>query len=164
MKKLFLVTLVAASFAIVGCGGREKSADQIQNSKQEMSLRDGVNAVGLPAIVNWKEKRTLKMIYELRDQAELRTYTYMVNANGDLRLLCDSLGYPINDATGYTNPENKVEHSAQGYLVLPQAEPNGLFTPDFSNSYWVMCLNKEAGKPSPVFMAGSPVVSTFPLN
>lgn len=166
MKKPLLIVLCA--FVLVGCTDIEPSSNQRMNEIQEKHLQESVSQLGLPAITNWREKRTFKMIYELRDKTDLVTYTYITaQASGDLKFLCESIGFPINDATGYSSPENVSYFKAGGAIhVIPlqQAEPNGLFTPPTSNSYWVMCIDKIGGKPAPVFIAGSPVVSTFPLK
>lgn len=162
MKAVYILAVV---LSLVACKA-EPSSDQRMAAEQERALQDGVSSVGMPAIKNWREKRLLKMIYELRDQDGLRTYTYVVaQQNGARVFLCDSIGFPINDATGFSSPE-KVWMSGGGSHAFPmiQAEPNGLFTPDTSNSYWVMCLDTKAGKPAPVFVTGYPLVSTFKLD
>lgn len=164
MKSLVIAALTI--FTLTACEPRQPTSDQRMAAEQERALQDGVSSVGQPAIKNWREKRLLKMIYELRDQDGLRTYTYIVAQNTGARsFLCDSIGFPINDATGFTSPE-KIYQSPGGTHSFPmiQAEPNGLFTPDTSNSYWVMCLDTVGGKPAPVFVTGYPLVSTFKLN
>lgn len=156
--------LLALAFTPLLLACQEPSSDRRMVEMQEQSLTQGVSAVGMPAIKNWREKRLLKMIYELRDQDGLRTYTYLVaQQSGERKFLCDSIGFPINDAIGYSSPEKMGSYNGNPY-TLTQAEPNGLFTPDTSNSYWVMCMNTEEGKPSPVFVTGYPLVSTFKLN
>lgn len=163
--KALLVVFFAIS-ALTACKPAEPSSDRRMAAEQERSLQDAVSSVGMPAIKNWREKRLLKMIYELRDQDGLRTYTYVVAQQTGARVfLCDSIGFPINDATGFSSPE-KVYTSSGGSHSFPmiQAEPNGLFTPDASNSYWVMCLDNDKGKPAPTFITGYPLVTTFPLK
>lgn len=157
MKKTLLS--LSCLVALAGClPAKPPSSDVVQNQRQEQQLQQGASQVGIPAIRNWREKRLLKSIYELRDQ-ELRTYTYLVNqATGKAVFFCDSMGFAINDATGYTNPERIHEAGVNyGYAIMPQAEPNGLYTPDNSNAYWVMCLSAEDQKAVPVFV-GSPVI------
>lgn len=160
MKKALILGLAvsAATLAAFAMGQSPVSSDKVQNQVQEAQLQQGAAQVGIPAIRNWREKRLLKSIYELRDQ-ELRTYTYLVNqATGKPVFFCDSMGFAINDATGFTNPD-RIHDSAPnyGYAIMPQAEPNGLFTPDNSNAYWVMCLSEESKKAVPVFV-GTPVI------
>jgi hypothetical protein len=149
--------LAAVVLAISGCGG-PKSSDSVQRDQQEAILQEGTAALGMPSIKNFREKRLLKMIYELRDQDGLRTYTYVVNKmNGKPVFLCDSMGYAINDATGYTNPDKVVANNSTVFGTMTQAEPNGLFTPSSSNAYWIMCLGGD--KPTPVFVSGDIIVS-----
>jgi hypothetical protein len=165
MKKT-LIALVALSALLAGCiEPTPPSSDKRMAVAQEATLAQAVSAVGMPSITNFREKRLLKMIYELRDQDGLRTYTYIVAQNtGARNFLCDSIGYPINDATGYTSPDKIVKSDAYGFGTVIQAEPNALFTPDTSNAYWVMCLDTKAGKPTPTFVAGYPLVSTYALH
>jgi hypothetical protein len=159
--KKTLIALAVVSFALMGCKP-EPSSDSIQRDQQERILQEGTSSIGMPAIKNFREKRLLKMIYELRDQDGLRTYTYIINKmNGKPVFLCDSMGYAINDATGFTNPDKLVRDNGTAFGTMTQAEPNGLFTPDSSNAYWVMCLGDD--KPVPVFVAGEIVVSPIKL-
>lgn len=146
---------------LFGCNV-QPSSDELQQDQQERILSEGTAQTGMPAITNFRERRTLKMIYELRDQEKLHTITYILPQNtGELVYLCDSLGYAINDATGYTNPE-KVMRNGSVFATMPQAEPNGLFTPDSGNSYWVTCLLKD--KPQVVFVAAPILVSPTALK
>ena len=118
--------------------------------------------MGMPAIVNFRERKLLKMIYELRDKENFQTHTYIVNKmTGTPVYLCPSMGYAINDATGFTNPDKVIVNSSQSYGTLPQAEPNGLFTPSSSNAYWVICM--VGGKPSPIFVASEVLVTPVKL-
>lgn len=160
------ITALASLFLLTACVEERKPSAQIANEQQERQLEDAVRQVPIPAITNWREKRTLKMIYELRDKTDLVTYTYITAANtGKREFLCTSMGYAINDATGFTAPDYiaRSGHS-WGYAILTQAEPNGLFTPDSSNMYWVICLDPDSGKPAPVQVAGYPIVSPFKLQ
>lgn len=140
-------------------------SDKAANAAQEKMLREAHSAIGLPAIRNFREKRLLKMIYELRDQDGLRTYTHIVaQQTAKPFLLCNSIGYPISDATGFTGPDKVVRDNGTAFGTVTQAEPNGLFTPDTSDGYWVMCLDPKAGKATPTFVTGQVIVTTFPLQ
>jgi len=162
MKKLALIAL--SVLALAGCVENNKPSDQVQAERQEKVLMEGVNQIGLPAIRNFREKRQLKMILELRDQEGFMTHTYIVaQATGKPAYLCPSLGYPINDATGFTSPDKVVRDNGQSFGTVIQAEPNGLFTPDNSNAYWVMCLDSAQGKAVPVFVSGDIAVLPFKL-
>jgi hypothetical protein len=160
MKKIFL-PLVLLCMANAGCTPPPNS-DQVQAQQAEVLLKEGTAQTGMPSIKNFRERKTLKMIYELRDQEGLSTYTYIVSEQtGKPVFLCDSVGYAISDATGYLSPDKLV--STTHGIVMFQAEPNGLFTPDASNANWVICLEPKSGKPLPVFVSANVVVSAFKL-
>ena len=48
--------------------------------------------------------------------------------------------------------------------MIPQAEPNGLFSPPSANGTWVLCSNpNKAGETMPVYIEPNVIVSPFPL-
>lgn len=166
MKKTHIFFALALPLVLTACVEQKKpSSDRIQARQQEVILKEGTSQVGMPAIKNFRERRLLKMILEKRDQEGLVTYTYNVaQATGKLVFLCNSIGYPINDATGFTNPMKIEEYRHEvGYAIMPQAEPNGLYTPDASNDKWVMCVDPKSGQASPVLAGGDIFTSPFPL-
>ena len=66
--------------------------------------------------------------------------------------VCDSIGYGISSATQFTNPQ-KIAASAQGgYAVLPQADPNGLFSPASAEGTWVLCKVPGSDKIEPQYI------------
>lgn len=160
-----IVYAIAFCLLLAACEMPSPDSNQIQAQQQERILQEGTSQTGMPAIKNFRERRTLKMIYELRDQEGLSTYTYVIpEQTGKPVFLCDSVGYAISDATGYTNPD-KVMHPMSGeYFTMTQAEPNGLFTPDVSDANWVLCLDPKTSKPLPVFVSARIVVSAFRLE
>ena len=154
MKKLLCLSML---LGLVSC---TEDSDTIQNRKQEEMNTRAVQTVGMPAIVNFQEKRTLKDILELRDTA-LATYTYTVaEMTGKKVFLCNSIGFGISAATQFTNPQ---QHYSQG-IVLPQADPNGLYSPSSTSGTWVMCLNPENGKPVAMYVEPNVIVSQFKLK
>ena len=64
MKKLILVLSL---LAITACDAKQPSADQVQRHHQEQLSAESNSQVGMPAIVNFQEKRMAKMILELRE-------------------------------------------------------------------------------------------------
>lgn len=163
MNKFVTLTVLTAAFALAGCEPGTPSSDQIQNKKQEELSKAAVQTVGLPAITNFQEKRILKDILELRDRADLTTYTYVTDMNGNLHKRCDSIGYGIPYATQYTNPERRAVDQ-YGVVTLPQADPNGLFSPASADGTWVLCKIPGSDRVSPTFFEDRVTVSTFPLN
>lgn len=158
------VLAIIACCLLAACEMPPPDSNKVQAQQQERILQEGTSQTGMPAIKNFRERRTLKMIYELRDQEGLSTYTYVVpEMTGKPVFLCDSVGYAISDATGYTNPDKVMHPRLENYFTMTQAEPNGLFTPDVSDANWVLCLDPKTSKPLPVFVSSKIVVSAFPL-
>src|SRR5690349_6098676 len=101
-------------------------SDAQQHDRQEKMLQEANAQTGMPAIKNFRERKMLKDILELRDQSGLVTYTYLYNEmQGKLVFFCSSIGYGIPYSTDYTNPQKWI---AQG-VAIPQADPNALFSP-----------------------------------
>lgn len=119
--------------------------------------------VGMPAIVNFQEKRILKDIIELRDK-QISTFTYIMDMNGKLHKVCTSVGYGLPAATQFTNPQRQAGGAQGGYITLPQADPNGLFSPSSADGTWVLCVNPKTGKTAPVYMEPRIIVSPFELD
>jgi hypothetical protein len=158
-----ILVVAIGTVLLAGCDMPPPSSDQVQAAQAERILQEGTAQTGMPGIKNFRERKTLKMIYELRDQEGLSTYTYVVaQQSGKPVFLCNSVGYAISDATGYLSPDKVVRLGNAGYEIMFQAEPNGLFTPDASNANWVICLDTDS-KPLPVFVSADIVVSAFRL-
>ena len=171
MKTSSLVLVVLSTLmmgASEGNCGRAPSSDQLQQAQQERMLKEGTAQTGMPAIKNFRERRLLKDILELRDQDGLVTYTYVWNEmNGRLVFFCNSFGYGIPYATQYTNPMRPAgyrETEEHGNIALPQADPNGLFSPAAAEGTWVMCKNPNGKDVRPVYIEPRIVVSPFPLQ
>lgn len=155
--------VIIALFALAACGGYTPSSTEVEAKKQEEMKKQADQSVGMPSIVNWQEKRILKNILELRDQ-QIKTVTYTQDLNARLHKLCDSVGYGIPYATQYTNPSLIAQEGhGYGYAILPQADPNGLYSPSNAEGTWVMCLNPETKDLAPVYVEPRVIVSPFPL-
>lgn len=127
MKNL-LLALLLIPFLMANESCEDNSSDSIQQKQQEQLLQEGTSQVGMPSIKNFREKKLLKDILELRDQTGLVTYTYLFSEQtGKKIFLCNSVGYGIPYATQFTSPQKATYRSAGGYLILPQADPLGSF-------------------------------------
>ena len=163
MRKLVVMLIMGLGF--IGCDKQAPTGDDIMNAQQRQTDRQAALAVGPPAIVNFQEKRTLKQIYELRD-TQLSTVTYIVDRYGKTHKICDSVGYGIPYATQYTNP-SKIDYNRGqdgGNIAIPQADPNGLFSPASAEGTWVLCLNPKDKKVVPIYIEPRIIVSPFALN
>ena len=161
MKKL-LVALPL--LLLIACESGPPSADDEQRAQQQALSKQSNAQIGMPGITNFTEKRMMKKIIELRDQA-LTTYTYVPNMQGQLFHVCDSIGYGLPYATQYTNPQYIAEGRHEvGYAILPQADPTGLFTPAAAEGTWVACINEAKKDYDVVYVEPRIVVSPFKLR
>ena len=166
MKRPMLISFsLLCAFLFLGNidGCTDNSSDAIQRRQQELILAEGTSQVGMPAIKNFRERKILKEIIELRDQEGLVTYTYLFSEmTGKLTFLGESIGYGIPAAIQFTNPEKIVSNT--NYTVLPQADPNGLFSPSSAEGTWVLMLDRKGGKTVPVYIEPRIIVSPFRLE
>ena len=170
MRSLPFIVIAAA--ALSGCEDRSGST---RDTKQTLQLQEqSAVVVGVPAIKNFTEKRQLKMIYELRDNANLVTYTYTVDMNGKRHKVCPttSVGYGIPYAAQMTAPKAMRAvapvypdgTTAQWkYEQMDQPEPNGLFLPTQSDATWVLCKAPDGKALTPVYVEPKIVVYQFPM-
>ncbi len=122
----------------------------------------------MPAIKNFRERKILKDIIEMRDREGLTTFTYIVaEMTGKLIFLGESVGYGIPAATQYTNPQKvtfaydvKKQHAD---VVLPQADPNGLYSPASAEGTWVLMKDPNSKSVKPVYIEPRIIVSPFKL-
>lgn len=167
-------TMLALPLALIACkdesgAGREQAASKLLQDQAAV-------IVGMPAIQNFTEKRMLKMLYELRDNANLVTYSYYVDMAGNRHKVCPttSLGYGIPFSAQYTAPHalrrayplwsNGETSSVSETYNAEQPEPNGIYMPDSSSATWVMCMDPQSKQATPVYVEPSIIVSPFPMD
>lgn len=159
MKKLFLILLLLSVCFFAACSGGTES-DRAMADETERVLTEANNQLGLPNIVNFQQKKTLKMIYELTDKEDLICYAYMFSGyQGKLIYIGKCVGYGIPFSAQYSNPQKQVYSS----FSMPQAEPNGLFMPVSSSATWLIMIDPKSQEPRPVYFEPTIVVSPFPL-
>lgn len=184
-KKIFLYSLLAmcVSMLLTSCTytPRVKTADEVQKVQQESTIREAVAQIGLPHVVNFQEMKLLKEVIEARDRNDLICYCYLANEmNGSVgAFLGKCLGYGIPYATQFTNPQKLAtsylngrsnrddNNSLSGHFVdgtLPQADPNGLFSPASADATWIFLINPTTGEPKAVYVESKVIVSPFPLK
>lgn len=149
------------------------TADAVQSKKTEQSLAEMQKEVGMPAIINFQERKTFKWILEMRDKENLITYTYLTNEmDGTIgQFLGKSIGFGIPASTQFTSPQKLVDvtkygissYQANDAAVVPQADPNGLFMPTSSDATYVLLLDSK-GDPHPVYIEAHIIVSPFKLH
>lgn len=170
MKYLISTATLAAALAVAGCDdtARPQTSDQKMNKAQEQLSNEAAMQVGMPAITNFQEKRMAKSILEARDQTRATTTYILAENTGQMFKLCDSVGYGLPYSTQFTSPQ-KPDFRGDSYhalaaLAMPQADPNGLFSPPQADATWVFCLDPATGKDKPVYVEPKVIVSPFPLK
>ncbi len=165
MKK-YRVLLLAALLLPLILGAKEcgtEDADEIQTKQTAALASEAQRQTGMPGITNFTERKFVKYLYELRDQDGFSTYTYIVDLNGGLHFVCESIGYGIPYSAQFVNPERKEYGPQGGSIALPQPEPNGLFTPDGLSATWILCTDAEGGI-RPVYSEPELLVSPFKMK
>lgn len=152
--------------ALVSCGEPGQDLDEDQAKKTADLLAEADRQVGMPNMVNWQERKLMKMIFELRDRSDLICYAYLYDRNSGSvgEYLGRCLGYGLPYSVQFTNPERVAIDGPNGKtLSLPQADPNGLFMPTGLSATWLMLLDEE-GEPRPVYVEPEIIVSPFALH
>ena len=149
MKKTLLLSL---ALLVAGCEPAVPSSDEQQKREQERILQEGTAQTGMPAIKNFRERKIMKDIIEMRDQQGLVTYTYIFSDHlGKFIFVGESIGYGISAATQYTNPHKWVTSYAEHGYVIDQADPNGLFSPSSAEGTWVLLKNPNSPDVVPTY-------------
>lgn len=158
---LALVVLGCCAFDADGCSNNESKSDHDQRIAQENLSLEGNAQVGMPGINNFTEKKVMRRLYEMRDK-NIVTFTYMVDMQGRLHHVCDSMGYGLPYGVQFSNPEKVNPMNSQGPNI-PQSEPNGLFMPPSAEGTWVICASTK-GEFTPMYVEPRVIVSPFRLN
>lgn len=177
MKKLSFTSIWVILVLLLNLGCEESvkndSGKDIQ-TKTEQSMLEANKQVGLPAIINFQEKKIMKQIYELRDQEKLVCYAYLFNKmTGNIgQYLGKCIGYGLPYSTQFSNPQKLVDvanygidsYQANDAAVISQPEPNGLFMPDGLSATWLLLIDPKTKKARPVYIEPEIIVSPFPLH
>jgi len=175
MKRNWVLIVMALSALSMGAAGdgcsigrsrTESDADKKQSAATERAMNEAQRQVGMPNIVNFQQRKLMKMIFELCDQEDLICYAYIKSDyQGKLMFIGKCVGFGIPFSAQFTNPE-KVAYARFDYGVatLPQPDPNGLFMPTSSSATWLIMVDPGGGEPRPVYIEPEIVVSPFPLH
>lgn len=176
MKKTFIALATAA--LLVGAAvpasawWADDNSDVAIAADLDKLLAEANKQVPLPGVTNFFERRMVRLLYELRDNPEYRTYTYITTLDGKFIKVCDSIGYGINASIQFSNPMRPVDitktptrdFAGVNLEQAPQAEPNGLFMPEGLAATYAMCMNPKDGEIAPVYLEQEITVSPFPLT
>lgn len=148
----------------------KQDSDKAIQHKTEALMQEANAEIGMPAINHFTEKKNLKWIYELCDQENLICYAYLCNEmNGQVgQYLGECIGYGIPYSTQFSNPNKYMDDPngdySAGSVVIPQAEPNGLFKPTGLSATWLIMVDPVTKEPRPVYVEPQIIVSPFKLH
>lgn len=162
MKKI--ITIISMIVIIGLFNGCVESTEQKQTQQTNKILGEINRQIGLPNIVNFQQKKIMKMVFELCDKENLICYAYIKSDyQGKLVFIGKCIGFGVPFSAQYTNP-SKVVRTFGARQVLPQADPNGLYMPTSSSATWLIMIDPETQEQKPVYIEPEIVVSPFPLN
>ena len=165
MNKKITIALIVMIMCVALTGCTEiSSTEKAETEAVTENMEEMNRQVGMPNIDNFYEKKMAKRIFELRDNADLITYAYTVNLEGQYIYLGRCMGFGLPYSVQYTSPEKLVNRygsavrSTNEAFIVPQADPNGLYMPTSSSATWLMLINEETGDTEIVYMEPTIVV------
>jgi len=163
MSHIVLAFLGMLLGALLASCDQQPNSDEITSNRQETILMQAVEKIGMPAIKNFRELRMANRILEERDQT-LMTWTYLwSDYHRCFTFIETSVAYPLPYATQRTSPQKVYRWAAGHYFSMPQADPNGLFSPESAEGTFI-----EMNNPTKVNETGlvysEPRISTFPYE
>ena len=173
MKTTKTLLLVAGFYLMAFNGGgceEGRSTAETKQTKQTNKILDEMNRqMGLPNIVNFQQKKLMKMVYELSDQENLICYAYLkADYSGKLIFIGKCIGFGVPFSAQYTNPMKYFDDPNgswdAGSVVTPQADPNGLYMPTSSSATWLLMIDPKTKESRPVYIEPEIVVSPFKLS
>jgi hypothetical protein len=165
MKYGGVLLVVAMGFVLLGCDEPGTSIDEKQQARTAQLMAEADRQMGMPNIVNFQQKKLMKMVYELCDKEDLVCYAYIKSDyQGKLMYIGKCIGFGIPFSAQYTNPDRIAYKRVEYGITLPQPDPNGLFMPTASSATWLMMVDPNGGEPRPVYLEPEIVVSPFPLH
>lgn len=180
MKKRIISTfLIIVMVALCFCGCDRETASSRENAYTQSLMEQAASIVGYPDITNFFERAQLKEIYEMRDDPSLICHWYTKNEmTGKWIYQGTCIGYGIPYGTSITQTDT-LQHAALPALtvtgeekdhndyykeVLPQAEPNGLYTNGLSTSAtWILTTDTE-GNIAPTYVESEITVTQVKLD
>lgn len=154
-----LLLLVPFILGIRAC--ETGSVDDKVEARTEKMMKEADRQIGMPNVMNFQQKKTMKMVYEETDKENLIGYAYLkADLSGKLIFIGKCIGYGVPFSAQYTNPERYVVNGA----TLPQPDPNGLFMPTSSSATWLLLIDPATKKPRVVYIEPELVVSPFKLT
>lgn len=167
---LLVIVVAIGSLLLIGCQKEVNTADDDMAKLNAEMQEEAIKEVGFPAIVNMRELRLLKHIYELRDQEDLLLHAYNYSPyTGLYTYLGRCIGYGLPYGVQFSNPMRdgivgnvKAGTPSRHWDLIPQPEPNMLFPPDGVDATWILLVG-DNGEPKVCYMEPKLTVVPFKL-
>lgn len=156
---------VALALALLSCTGEGRSADR-GDTQQALNQQEHYRRIGqvVPFLDFSQDLETFRQIYVLKNEQAIATHTiFMTTGTGRIVDDCQSTGYPISAGSQISNPERATRPGTDGYLTLPQPEPNGLWTDPNTRGTYVICV-LDSGKRVPVYSELDVIAYPYPIE
>jgi hypothetical protein len=165
MKRKILSILAVISIGViaVGCGKGETTSTQQEQDVTEANQQRLIAMYPVPQLDTSLERDIVVQLYQLRNKARNTHSVITSDGTGKPIYDCPSVGYPIANDVQLTNPDKLAYASSYGTAVLPQAEPNGLYSADSSWGTWVLCTQDD-GTLAPIYNEMDTVTFPFPVT
>jgi len=161
LRRLNSIFIFVCLIVVLFNGCNDSDPDVVQRRQTKKLMNEINRQIGMPNIVNFQQKKLMKMIYEECDRENLICYAYIVaKYSGKLVPLGRCVGYGVPFSAQYTNPERYYLNGA----TLPQPDPNGIFMPTSSSATWLLLIDPKTDKPRLVYVEPEIIVSPFPLR
>ncbi len=168
-KRIWLIMmLIVIGLVFMGvseCQDERSKSDLLQKERTDQLMDEADRQVGMPGIVNFQQRKLMKLIYETADKADLLTYVYIKSDYlGKLMFIGKGIGYGVPFSAQFTNPEKIAVSNSYGHAIIAQPDPNGLFMPTSSSATWMLMIEPATNKSRLVYIEPEIVVSPFPLH
>jgi len=160
MKKKIILCFILLVFSVmlVACDETQPQTESQQVNQQQQTFSSNQP---LHTYDYSPERDELQQIYDARMKV-VNTWT-VIYSYGKAVFVCPSKGYPIPYTTQLTNPDQVTSGSdtANPGVVIPQAEPNGLYTGQ-TTATWVLCIRN--GQLLPVYSESDALAFPYPVQ
>lgn len=148
---------------LVACAPSQPSQRQQEKAVVDRQQQAYLLAQPVPTFDYSLERDRITQLYQARMGA-VQTWSVWRSQTGMVEGDCASSGYPLPYGVQLTAPEVMSGTNCNcGYEVVPQAEPNGLFTNGItSNGTWVFCVLD--GSVAPVYVEDFVTVYPYPVE
>lgn len=159
MKKILVLTI--AGFVLNGCSspiGDAKTSQIVQDQQEVYNKNQPI------PFFSWSLQKDLWTKYYLSLNDGTNTWTVIESSNGKLEHYSKTVGHPIPKDTQLTNPQYITTNTnASGYHVLPQAEPDGLFTSQHTDAT-IIFEDNEDGTVAPIYTEQKATSYPYPVK